>query len=352
MSNRPSSSWGYNSTYEQKENSKTLRLSAQRDANKAHPWSTRLGATLGQSRNDSGNTNVQAMDAASSYQSEYGDIAAYLHSEHSAQTWQHYAQARVTGAIAYADSEIYFGRPIDQSFAILNAANTENVRVYRNNQLVGRTNALGRLIIPSISAYVGQQIRIDDRDVPLNTQLEQVQQYAVARDGAAAQLNFKGKEQSSISGYLSTLQLVVPAAVPVPVELVPSPPQTKSAKLDKQSEPIVFEAPAEPVLQTVRVAQAQLIVSDGTQERKTSTGPDGDFYLEDLEPNKTYTLKALNRKISCTAEYKFSAPYQAWQDIGELKCISDTPVAQTTPTIEREPATPVTPAAAAKSTQP
>ncbi len=75
-------------------------------------------------------------------------------------------QLAASGAIAYVDGTIGFSRPIADSFGVVQVGSLPDVRVYQSNQLIGKTNAAGRLFVPNLSSYLDNQIAIDDKDVP------------------------------------------------------------------------------------------------------------------------------------------------------------------------------------------
>ena len=58
---------------------------------------------------------------------------------------------------------------------LVRVAGVPNVRVYLSNQLVGRTDANGNLLVPNLLSYYGNTVRIDDRDVPLDYAISQTQ---------------------------------------------------------------------------------------------------------------------------------------------------------------------------------
>jgi outer membrane usher protein len=76
--------------------------------------------------------------------------------------------ASLSGGIAIMRAGIFASRRIDSSFAIARVADQPDVRVYRDNQLIGRTNEDGYVILPGLRAYENTQIRIEQADLPLD----------------------------------------------------------------------------------------------------------------------------------------------------------------------------------------
>ncbi|MDB5699799.1 MAG: putative outer rane usher transrane protein [Alphaproteobacteria bacterium] len=84
-------------------------------------------------------------------------------------------RASVAGSLGMVGNEIFASRRIGESFAAVQVPDLPGVRVYADNQLVGKTNKSGRLIIPSLRAYDQNEIRIDDADFPLDVQVERTE---------------------------------------------------------------------------------------------------------------------------------------------------------------------------------
>lgn len=98
-------------------------------------------------------------------------------------------RASVRGGVALLGKQAYVSRWIDDSFGVARVAGFPNVRVYADNQLVGRTNAAGDAMLPRLRPYERNRIRIDARDLPLNAQVDALSVEAVPyfRSGVLAE---------------------------------------------------------------------------------------------------------------------------------------------------------------------
>ena len=76
-----------------------------------------------------------------------------------------------SGSIAHLAGMTSFTRQIRDAFAVVNVGGLEGVRVYKENQEIGRTNGNGQLLIPALRPYLGNQLRIELEDVPLNARI-------------------------------------------------------------------------------------------------------------------------------------------------------------------------------------
>ena len=191
------------------------------------------------------------------------------------------AEVRFSGAIAWADRQFWMSPQIAQAFAIVDAAGVEGVRVMHNNQLVGRTNASGKLLLPSLAAYTANQVRIDDRDIPMEIELAAVQQDVAPRMNAGTMAKFSGKRVSAVAGVLQLTRLIA-------------------------GESIVLSA-------------AQVTATHGAVTVTSSTDGDGGFYLENLAPGQ-WTVAVLGRKARCNATIKILDNSPPFIDLGQIPC--------------------------------
>lgn len=72
------------------------------------------------------------------------------------------------GSIAYLDGMTKFTRQVRDAFAVVNVGGFKGVRVYAENQEVGRTNENGQLFVPGLRPYIKNNLRIEIDDLPLN----------------------------------------------------------------------------------------------------------------------------------------------------------------------------------------
>ncbi|HYS56489.1 MAG TPA: fimbria/pilus outer membrane usher protein [Thermoanaerobaculia bacterium] len=81
-----------------------------------------------------------------------------------------------SGGFVYEKGAFEFTRAVQQSFALVRVPGVPNVRVYLSNQLIGRTDADGDLLVPNLLSYYGNNIRIDDRDIPLDYDVREIEE--------------------------------------------------------------------------------------------------------------------------------------------------------------------------------
>lgn len=83
------------------------------------------------------------------------------------------------GGLAFFADHLFPARSIDSSFAVVDVGAEPGVRVYDDNQLVGRTDAEGQALVPNLRPYEDNQIGIEQADLPLDAEISTTSQEAV-----------------------------------------------------------------------------------------------------------------------------------------------------------------------------
>lgn len=76
-----------------------------------------------------------------------------------------------SGAVGIVGGRVFASRPLTQSFAAVRVGAFPGVRVYADNQLVGRTDGNGVAIIPRLRPFESNRVRIEAGDLPMDTEL-------------------------------------------------------------------------------------------------------------------------------------------------------------------------------------
>jgi outer membrane usher protein len=119
--------------------------------------------------------------------------------------------ASASGGIAFFDRALFPSRRIDGSFAVVDVEHEPGVRVYDDNQLIGRTNAGGRLLVPDLRPYENNSLSIEQADLPLDVGISTLQQTAVPYFRSGTLVRFPVTHPH---GALITL--VLPSGRPLP----------------------------------------------------------------------------------------------------------------------------------------
>ena len=122
---------------------------------------------------DTGET--RAADATLDLQ---GDAGTY-EIEARRQSGTTFTQASASGGFAILADHVFASRRIDNSFAVAQVGSEPDVRLYRENQLIGQTDAHGYLLVPGLRAYEDNVIRVEQADLPLDVTVDDMQVQAV-----------------------------------------------------------------------------------------------------------------------------------------------------------------------------
>jgi outer membrane usher protein len=160
-------------------------------------------------------------------------------------TWETAAQ----GSVYYVPGTWGLARRVDDSFAIARISPpVEGVRVYRNGEEVGRTDAEGLAFVPGVSAFLDNQVKIEQKDVPMAYALRSVTETIAPPFRSGTLVDFDARRSLGVVGNLRRAGR--------PLEY-----RTGTLQVGEASQPFL-------------------------------TGSDGEFYLEDLAPGSYAGLVA------------------------------------------------------------
>jgi outer membrane usher protein len=115
-------------------------------------------------------------------------------------------QFNASGAIVYVGNTFGFTRPVDDSFAIVKVGQVSGVRVFHNNQEIGKTDRSGKVVLPNFHSYDTNQIRINDKDIPLNYALTGVTRFISPSFRSGALVSFEAKKVQAFTGMLKIIK--------------------------------------------------------------------------------------------------------------------------------------------------
>ena len=97
------------------------------------------------------------------------------------------------GSVGAVGGNLFAARKLTQSFASVKVGNYSNVRVYADNQPVGRTNKNGVVIVPRLRPYEKNVIRIELADLPIDTQVAGAEQMVRPYSRSGVKLKFDAR---------------------------------------------------------------------------------------------------------------------------------------------------------------
>jgi outer membrane usher protein FimD/PapC len=183
------------------------------------------------------------------------------------------------GGVAYVGETIGFSRPITDSFGLVSVGSLEGVRVYNNNQEMGRTDGRGKLFLPSLGSYYENQISIADKDVPIDYSLREVLKIVSPPLRSGSLIPFEVKRFQAVTGTLGWRR----NGEWKPAEYV-------EVRLPGKGKEVAFP-----------------------------TGKGGEFYVEDLGPG-THAASVEQEGKRCLFEMIVPATDAMVIDLGKLTC--------------------------------
>jgi outer membrane usher protein len=117
-----------------------------------------------------------------------------------------------SGGVAWLGGNAFLSRRIDQSFAVVRIPDYPGVRVLADNLPAGRTDARGNAMIPRLRAYDRNLISIDQRDVPLDAEIDALKREVVPYYRSGVDLKFPIKRSRG-----ATMNVQLENGKPLPV---------------------------------------------------------------------------------------------------------------------------------------
>ena len=107
-----------------------------------------------------------------------------------------------SGGVAYVGGTFGISRPITDSFGLVTVDRLEGVRVYLNNQEIGRTDEKGRVFIPNLGSYYENQVSIGDRDIPIDYSISEVAKFVSPPLRSGSVIPFEVRKFQAVTGTL------------------------------------------------------------------------------------------------------------------------------------------------------
>ncbi|MCG9076098.1 fimbria/pilus outer membrane usher protein [Laribacter hongkongensis] len=108
-------------------------------------------------------------------------------------------QIAASGGLSYANNRLFVSRKINESFTVVDTSPFSDIRVYRENQELGRTDETGLLLVQGLHAYQDNRISIAIDDLPLDATVETFERNVVPAWRSGGITNFRLMPQSGFS---------------------------------------------------------------------------------------------------------------------------------------------------------
>ncbi len=117
------------------------------------------------------------------------------------------------GAVTFIGGDAYFTRPIQDAYGLIRVPDLAGVTGYLSHQDVGKTDADGNLLVPSLLSYYGNQIGIEPQDIPLDYSVAETDRTIAPFYRGGAVVAFPVKKLQAFQGTV-TLDIQGKAIVP------------------------------------------------------------------------------------------------------------------------------------------
>ena len=187
------------------------------------------------------------------------------------------ARFNLSGALASFNNHWFASRRITDSFGLVRLPEMDNVRVYVDNQLAGRTNKAGEVFIPRLHPYMPNHVSLDQLDLPLDTEIETLVMRPKPAWRSGVLIEFPVRRVAS-----ATLKLMTEDGLAVPIGAVAT----------SNSQPEFF-----------------------------SVGRDGLLYLTGLKPHNEVHVEWNGGQ--CSAHVSYLPEHGSIPYLGNFKCMKD-----------------------------
>jgi outer membrane usher protein len=171
--------------------------------------------------------------ASADWRTKYSELS--LSAYHSRDQIQY--TGALNGALVFMDKNIYPTRFVTDSFALVETKQSD-IPVMIGHQLIGRTDANGKLLVPDLDSYLENRLSIDPMFLPANAIMDSIEQLVIPRRKGGVKVKFP-----IVFAQSALARVVTPDQQPLP---------------------------------------AGAVLADKNSDKNFITGWDGDVYIENL----------------------------------------------------------------------
>lgn len=196
-----------------------------------------------------GSHDLSQQVAILQYQTDHG----FYEGDYNHLNGQNNGTVTVAGGIIGIGGRLFMTRPVENGFALVRVAKVSGVECEWSNQSIGQTDSAGDCLYPNLLPYFGNQLGINDKDIPLNYSVNATQKVVAVPYRGGAVIRFPVHKIHQVMGNV-----------------------------------IVFDGK-----QKLVPVNGQLVL-DSKPAQTSPIGDDGEFYFEDVQVGTT----------KATVEYK------------------------------------------------
>lgn len=175
---------------------------------------------------------------------------------------------------------LFFTRPINQAFAVVEVPQTQGLPVLVNNHEIGRTDAAGQVFVPDVLANYPNAVRVDDAALAADVEVSDQEQRVAPPLRGGAHVVFAVRYLRIVRGQL---------------------------------------APRGLALEAVRYGELKVV--DAGRTWTSPIGAAGEFELEGLPPGR-WSAHVTGSRGDCDATLIVGNDGAAFKDLGAVPCVS------------------------------
>jgi outer membrane usher protein len=206
--------------------------------------------------------------AHGSYRAEYDQLGG-------SPTWR----VGTAGSLSMVEGSLFASRPLQQSFAVVQAGNVDGIRVNYNGEPAGKTRRDGKLLVPNLRSYEVNKLSINQEDLPLEYSVEKYERDVIPSPRSGAVVDFGLQRLSAIFGRL-----------------------------------VVRDGD-----ETLPLEHMRLAIDGIPADLSWRSGADGEFYLENV-PEGSHELLGAVEGVSYRCPLEVPITLESLTDLGEVTC--------------------------------
>jgi outer membrane usher protein len=99
--------------------------------------------------------------------------------------------ANLLGSVLFMGNDMFVARQVSDAFVVVSTGDIGDVPVRYENQLVGRTDRRGRLLIPAVTSHYAARFSVDPTDLPPDVSIQDTDRRLVVKRRSGVKLDFE-----------------------------------------------------------------------------------------------------------------------------------------------------------------
>lgn len=190
----------FSASVQQNREGHTETLEARKDlpVGEGYAWRATLErAQIGSSSTTTVNPVLQVNGRYGIYRADYSRTEGA-----SAAAGKQNLRLSLSGALVYLGDDMAATRPVTDSFGLVKVGDVKGVRVYANSQTMGRTNAHGEIVVPSLNSFYDNEVSIETKDIPMDYLMPAVRKFVSPPYRSGSCLVFPLQKYQAFTGKL------------------------------------------------------------------------------------------------------------------------------------------------------